>query len=36
MELFPSSTLAAVILNYAGLYCEDSWGVGWGHIYVSD
>lgn len=27
--------MAAVILNYVGLYCEDSWGVGWGHIYVS-
>lgn len=29
------TTLAAVILDYAGLYCEDSWGLGWGHIYVS-
>ncbi|KAF9476348.1 DUF300-domain-containing protein [Pholiota conissans] len=31
----PTSTLAAVILNYMGLYCEDSWGVGWGHIYIT-
>ncbi|KJA20771.1 hypothetical protein HYPSUDRAFT_42863 [Hypholoma sublateritium FD-334 SS-4] len=31
----PTSTLAAVILNYVGLYCEDSWGVGWGHIYIT-
>lgn len=29
------TTLAAVILDYAGLYCEDSWGPGWGHIYAS-
>lgn len=29
------TTLAAVILNYVGLYCEDSWSPGWGHIYVS-
>jgi len=30
----PTTTLAAVILDYAGLYCEDSWGLGWGHVYV--
>ncbi|TFK88433.1 DUF300-domain-containing protein [Polyporus arcularius HHB13444] len=30
----PGTTLAAVILDYAGLYCEDSWGLGWGHIYI--
>lgn len=28
------TTLAAVILDYVGLYCEDSWSPGWGHIYV--
>jgi hypothetical protein len=28
------TTLIAVILNYVGLYCESSWGLGWGHIYV--
>ncbi|KAI0757410.1 organic solute transporter Ostalpha-domain-containing protein [Daedaleopsis nitida] len=31
----PATTLAAVILDYAGLYCEDSWGLGWGHIYIT-
>ncbi|RDX48124.1 DUF300-domain-containing protein [Lentinus brumalis] len=31
----PGTTLAAVILDYAGLYCEDSWGLGWGHIYIT-
>ncbi|KAL1944940.1 hypothetical protein VTO73DRAFT_2560 [Trametes versicolor] len=31
----PTTTLAAVILDYAGLYCEDSWGPGWGHIYIT-
>ncbi|KAF8813756.1 DUF300-domain-containing protein [Phlegmacium glaucopus] len=31
----PTTTLAAVILNYMGLYCENSWGLGWGHIYIS-
>ncbi|KAH9485156.1 Transmembrane protein 184-like protein [Psilocybe cubensis] len=29
------STLAAVILDYMGLYCESSWGLGWGHIYIT-
>lgn len=29
-----STTLAAVILDYMGLYCESSWGLGWGHIWV--
>jgi len=28
----PTTTLAAVILNYMGLYCEDSWSPGWGHV----
>lgn len=28
--------MAAVILDYSGLYCEDSWSPGWGHIYVGD
>ncbi|KII96195.1 hypothetical protein PLICRDRAFT_96965, partial [Plicaturopsis crispa FD-325 SS-3] len=31
----PTTTLAAVILNYVGLYCEDSWSPGWGHIYIT-
>ncbi|TRM61916.1 organic solute transporter Ostalpha-domain-containing protein [Schizophyllum amplum] len=31
----PLCTLAAVILDYAGLYCEESWGIGWGHIYLT-
>lgn len=31
----PTTTLAAVILDYVGLYCEESWGLGWGHIYIT-
>ncbi|KAI1793466.1 DUF300-domain-containing protein [Ganoderma leucocontextum] len=31
----PGTTLAAVILEYLGLYCEDSWSLGWGHIYIT-
>ncbi|KAG6837828.1 hypothetical protein H0H93_016196 [Arthromyces matolae] len=31
----PTTTFAAIILNYLGLYCEQSWGLGWGHIYLS-
>ncbi|CAL1711248.1 unnamed protein product [Somion occarium] len=31
----PTTTLAAVILDYSGLYCEDSWSPGWGHIYIT-
>ncbi|KAI0072425.1 DUF300-domain-containing protein [Panus rudis PR-1116 ss-1] len=31
----PLTTLIAVILDYAGLYCEDSWSPGWGHIYIT-
>ncbi|CDO73322.1 hypothetical protein BN946_scf185008.g84 [Trametes cinnabarina] len=31
----PTTTLAAVILDYIGLYCEDSWSPGWGHIYIT-
>ncbi|KAI0343392.1 DUF300-domain-containing protein [Trametopsis cervina] len=31
----PTTTLAAVILDYVGLYCEDSWSPGWGHIYIT-
>ena len=23
-----------MILDYIGLYCEDSWSLGWGHVYV--
>ena len=30
------TTLAAVILNHIGLYCEKSWSPAWGHIYVCD
>ncbi|KAI0782995.1 organic solute transporter Ostalpha-domain-containing protein [Abortiporus biennis] len=33
--LRPLTTLAAVILDYAGLYCEDSWSPGWGHVYIT-
>ena len=29
------TSLAAVILDYMGLYCEASWSPGWGHLYVS-
>jgi hypothetical protein len=29
------TTLAAVILDYAGLYCEASLSPRWGHLYVS-
>ncbi|KAF9263113.1 DUF300-domain-containing protein, partial [Marasmius fiardii PR-910] len=32
--LRPLTTFAAVILDYIGLYCEDSWSPGWGHIYL--
>lgn len=31
---FRSTTLASVVLDYMGLYCEASWSPGWGHIYV--
>ncbi|KAF8891733.1 organic solute transporter Ostalpha-domain-containing protein [Infundibulicybe gibba] len=31
----PTTTLAAVIMDYMGLYCEESWGLGWGHIYIT-
>ncbi|PCH36718.1 DUF300-domain-containing protein [Wolfiporia cocos MD-104 SS10] len=31
----PVTTLVAVILNYIGLYCEDSWSPGWGHLYIT-
>lgn len=30
------TTLAAIILNHIGLYCEQSWSPRWGHIYVRD
>ncbi|KAH8828193.1 organic solute transporter Ostalpha-domain-containing protein [Flagelloscypha sp. PMI_526] len=30
----PLTTLAAVVLDYMGLYCEGSWGLGWGHVYI--
>ena len=33
-ETASRTTLAAIILDYAGLYCEDSWSPGWGHLYV--
>ncbi|KAK7029693.1 hypothetical protein VNI00_014391 [Paramarasmius palmivorus] len=32
--LRPATTLAAVVLDYIGLYCEASWSPGWGHIYL--
>lgn len=28
------TTLAAVILNYIGWYCESSWSPRWGYVYV--
>ncbi|KAF9017509.1 DUF300-domain-containing protein [Hymenopellis radicata] len=31
----PLTTLIAVALEYAGLYCEASWGPGWGHVYLT-
>ncbi|CAK5281816.1 unnamed protein product, partial [Mycena citricolor] len=31
----PLTTLAAVLLNYLGWYCESSWSPKWGHIYIS-
>lgn len=31
----PTTTLAAVILNHVGLYCEQSWSPVWGHIWIS-
>ncbi|EPQ55002.1 DUF300-domain-containing protein [Gloeophyllum trabeum ATCC 11539] len=31
----PVTTLIAVTLNYMGLYCEDSYSPGWGHIYIT-
>ncbi|GLB37386.1 putative organic solute transporter Ostalpha [Lyophyllum shimeji] len=31
----PTTTLAAVILDYMGLYCEESWALGWGHVYIT-
>ncbi|TCD62535.1 hypothetical protein EIP91_006762 [Steccherinum ochraceum] len=31
----PTTTLAAVILDYIGLYCEDSWSPKWGHVYIT-
>ncbi|KAK0461043.1 organic solute transporter Ostalpha-domain-containing protein [Desarmillaria tabescens] len=30
----PLTTLVAVILDYMGLYCEESYGLGWGHVYI--
>jgi hypothetical protein len=29
------TTLAAVALDYLGLYCEASYSPAWGHVYVS-
>ncbi|KAN0116110.1 DUF300 domain containing protein, partial [Russula decolorans] len=31
----PTTTLAAVILNHIGLYCETSWSPAWGHVYIA-
>ncbi|KAF7782359.1 hypothetical protein Agabi119p4_1735 [Agaricus bisporus var. burnettii] len=33
--LRPLTTLTAIILDYVGLYCESSWGLGWGHLYIT-
>ncbi|KAF7982217.1 hypothetical protein HWV62_29410 [Athelia sp. TMB] len=30
----PTTTLAAVILNYIGWYCESSWSPVWGYVYI--
>ncbi|KAF9524015.1 organic solute transporter Ostalpha-domain-containing protein [Crepidotus variabilis] len=30
----PVSTLASVVLDNIGLYCEASWSPGWGHIWL--
>lgn len=30
----PTTTLAAVILNYIGWYCESSWSPIWGYVYI--
>ncbi|KAF8526020.1 organic solute transporter Ostalpha-domain-containing protein [Hysterangium stoloniferum] len=31
----PGTTVAAIILDYIGLYCEQSWSPAWGHIYIT-
>ncbi|KAF9010475.1 organic solute transporter Ostalpha-domain-containing protein, partial [Cyathus striatus] len=31
----PLTTFIAVVLDHFGLYCEESWGLGWGHIYIT-
>ncbi|TFY76511.1 hypothetical protein EWM64_g7501 [Hericium alpestre] len=31
----PLTTLIAVLLDYVGLYCEDSWSPAWGHIWIT-
>ncbi|KZT23606.1 DUF300-domain-containing protein [Neolentinus lepideus HHB14362 ss-1] len=33
--LRPLTTLIAVVLNYMGLYCDDSYSPKWGHIYIT-
>lgn len=30
----PLTTLAAVVLDYMGLYCEHSWYPAWGHLHI--
>ncbi|KAJ2916305.1 hypothetical protein MD484_g4124, partial [Candolleomyces efflorescens] len=30
----PLTTLIAVILDYAGYYCESSWSPVWGHVWI--
>lgn len=30
----PLTTLASIVLDYMGLYCEHSWSPGWGHLHV--
>ncbi|KZV63504.1 DUF300-domain-containing protein, partial [Peniophora sp. CONT] len=31
----PLCTLAAVALNYMGLYCEESWSPVWGYVWIT-
>lgn len=31
----PGTTIAAVVLDFIGLYCEDSWSFRWGHVYIT-
>jgi len=31
----PTTSIAAVVLDFMGLYCVDSWNPKWGHIYIT-